>query len=268
VQIVSDAQKAYVEELILGDVNLQHLPVLSAAAPFKACSRDGICADESSFTVVSKGELKVKNAADLYLYPNTLMAVKVTGAELTQWLECSASQFHQIDTSSGARQELVNFSGFPTYNFDVIDGVTYEIDVTEPARYDRDCVKISDGSRIANLQYQGATVADDDEFLVATNNYRAGGGKFAGTGGDHIIIESPDENRTVLANYIKDNSPVTPTADGNWSFAPIESVTDLQIVFRVPSTDRADNFVASEAPETIFLEVNESGEAVYELNLQ
>jgi len=268
VQIVSDAQKAYVEELIKGDVNLQHLPVLSAAAPFKACNRDGICADESSFTAVPKGELKVKNAADLYLYPNTLMAVKVTGAELAQWLECSASQFHQIDVNAGERQELVNFSGFPSYNFDVIDGVTYRIDVTQPARYDRDCVKISDGKRIENLRYQGAAVADSDEFLIATNNYRAGGGKFAGTGGDHIVIESPDENRTVLSNYIKDSSPVTPTADDNWSFAPIASDTDLKIVFRVPNTDRARKFVAAKAPEANFLEVSENNEAVYELNLQ
>ncbi|MCK7597063.1 bifunctional 2',3'-cyclic-nucleotide 2'-phosphodiesterase/3'-nucleotidase [Microbulbifer sp. CAU 1566] len=268
VQIVSDAQKTYVEKLIEGDVNLQHLPVLSAAAPFKACTRDGICADESSFTLVSKGELKVKNAADLYLYPNTLMAVKVTGAELVQWLECSASQFNQIDTNSSARQELVNFSGFPTYNFDVMDGVTYQIDVTQPARYDRDCVKISDGNRIVQLQYQGELVAEGDEFLVATNNYRAGGGKFAGTGGEHIVIESPDENRTVLSNYIKENSPVTPTADGNWSFAPIETAVDLQVVFRVPNTDRAGNFVATQAPEATFLEANENNEAVYELNLQ
>ncbi|MCK2169503.1 5'-nucleotidase C-terminal domain-containing protein, partial [Thalassospira xiamenensis] len=108
-------------------------------------SREGICADESAFTVVPKGELKVKNAADLYLYPNTLMAVKANGAELTQWLECSASQFFQIDTSTSAPQELVNYSGFPTYNFDVIDGLTYQIDVTQPARYDGDCVQVSDG---------------------------------------------------------------------------------------------------------------------------
>ncbi|WP_299597280.1 bifunctional 2',3'-cyclic-nucleotide 2'-phosphodiesterase/3'-nucleotidase [uncultured Microbulbifer sp.] len=268
IQIVSDAQKAYVENLIQGDVNLQHLPVLSAAAPFKACTRDGICADEGSFTTVAKGELKVKNAADLYLYPNTLMAVKLSGAELAQWLECSASQFNQIDTQSSARQELVNFSGFPTYNFDVIDGVTYQIDVTQPARYDRDCAQVSEGERIVDLQYQGEAVDAGDEFLVATNNYRAGGGKFAGTGGEHIVIESPDENRTVLSNYIKRNSPVTPTADGNWSFAPIESATDLQVVFRVPNTDRVANFVATKAPEAVFLEVNERNEAVYELDLQ
>ena len=268
IQIVSDAQKAYVEELIIGDVNLEGLPVLSAAAPFKACTREGICADESSFTVVPKGELKVKNAADLYLYPNTLMAVKVTGEELTQWLECSASQFFQIDTASSDRQELVNYTGFPTYNFDVIDGVTYQIDVTQPARYDGDCAKVSEGQRIVNLQYQGSSVPADKEFLVATNNYRATGGKFAGTGGEHVVIESPDENRSVLADYIKDNSPVTPTADGNWSFAPISSATDLTVVFRVPNTDRAKNFVADKALNAHFLDVNAANEAVYELNLQ
>lgn len=267
IQIVSDAQKAYVEHHIEG-TELEGLPVLSAAAPFKACDREGNCDAESSFTVVPKGELTVRNAADLYLYPNTLQAVKVTGEELRQWLECSASQFFQIDTGTSDAQELVNYSGFPTYNFDVIDGVTYQIDVTEPARYDGDCVKVSDGQRIVNLAFQGGAVANDDEFLIATNNYRAGGGKFAGTGGEHVVIESPDENRTVLANYIRDNSPVTPTADGNWSFAPINSATDLRIVFRVPNTDRAKNFVAAKASEALFLEVNGDNEAVYELNLQ
>ncbi|MCG8520009.1 MAG: bifunctional 2',3'-cyclic-nucleotide 2'-phosphodiesterase/3'-nucleotidase [Pseudomonadales bacterium] len=269
IQIVSDAQKAYVEAAIQGDVNLDGLPVLSAAAPFKACDRDGVCADEGSFTVVPQGELKVKNAADLYLYPNTLMAVKVNGAELQQWLECSASQFFQIDTGSSERQELVNFSGFPTYNFDVIDGVSYQIDVTQPPRYDRDCQVINDGAqRVLGLSYQGSPVTAEQQFLIATNNYRANSGVFPGTGADHIVINSPDTNRDVLANYIRANSPVTPTADGNWSFAPITSATDLEIVFRVPNTQRAQGFVASKAPEAVFLEVNDANEAVYELNLQ
>ena len=246
---------------------------MSAAAPFKACDRDGVCAEESSFTVVPAGELQVKNIADLYLYPNTLMAVKVTGAELEQWLECSASQFFQI-TDTADRQELVDFSGFPTYNFDVIDGVSYQIDVTEPARYDRDCAKISDGSRIVDLQFEGAAIEPAQEFLIASNNYRATGGHFAGTGGDHVVIESPDENRQVVGNYIQANSPVTPTADNNWSFAPILGYSsDLEVVFRVPNTDRAKNFVADAVAGAggSFMAslLDDSGnEAIYELNLQ
>lgn len=268
VQIVSDAQKAYVENLIQGDVNLQDLPVLSAAAPFKACNREGICADETSFTTVAKGELTLSNAADLYLYPNTLVAVKINGEELKGWLECSASQFFQIDTTTTAQQELVDYAGFPTYNFDVMDGVTYQIDVTQPPRTDRSCSVINaDANRIVNLKYNNEDVSDTQEFIVATNNYRANGGVFPGTGSDHIVINSPDTNREVLANYIRDNSPVTPTADGNWSFAPIDTVTDLTVVFRVPNTDRARNFVAAQLQNAEFIEVNDAGEAVYELIL-
>lgn len=71
----------------------------------------------------------------------------------------------------------------------------------------------------------------------------------------------------MLANYIRDNSPVTPTADGNWSFAPIDTVTDITVVFRVPNTDRARNFVAAQLQNAEFIEVNDAGEAVYELIL-
>lgn len=269
IQIVSDAQKAYVKSLIQGDVNLQDLPVLSAAAPFKACNREGICNDEGSFTTVPKGQLTLSDAADLYLYPNTLVAVKVTGAELKGWLECSASQFFQIDTTLTTAQPLVNYEGFPTYNFDVIDGVTYQIDVTAPPRNNRNCEIIdSEAHRIVNLQYEAQVVTDTQQFIVVSNNYRANGGVFPGTGSDHVVINSPDTNRSVLANYIRENSPVTPTADGNWSFAPIVSDTDLTIVFRVPNTDRARSFTAEQLPSATFLELNLSDEAVYEVNLQ
>lgn len=269
IQIVSDAQKAYVETLIQGDVNLQDLPVLSAAAPFKTCNREGICADETSFTTVPKGDLTLSNAADLYLYPNTLVAVKVNGEELKGWLECSASQFFQIDTSRTAAQELINYAGFPTYNFDVIDGITYEIDVTKAARTDRNCAVIDTQSeRIVNLHYNGTDIDPAQEFIIATNNYRANGGVFPGTGSDHIVINSPNANRTILADYIRDNSPVTPTADNNWRFSKIDSATDLSIIFRAPNTPRARNFIADQLSTASEIEVNTNNEVVYELNLQ
>ncbi|WP_045826365.1 bifunctional 2',3'-cyclic-nucleotide 2'-phosphodiesterase/3'-nucleotidase [Teredinibacter turnerae] len=269
IQIVSDAQKDYVTKLIQGDVNLQNLPVLSAAAPFKACNREGLCADESAFTTVPKGLLTLSDAADLYLYPNTLVAVKINGAELKGWLECSASQFFQIDTTISTPQELVDYAGFPTYNFDVIDGVTYKIDVTQPPRNNRSCEVINeDAHRIIDLQFNGADVADTQEFIVASNNYRANGGVFPGTGSDHVVINSPNANREVLANYIRDNSPVTPTADGNWSFAPITSATDLTVVFRVPNTDKAKDFVDAQLNSAVFMDVTENNEARYELVLQ
>jgi 2',3'-cyclic-nucleotide 2'-phosphodiesterase/3'-nucleotidase len=81
-----------------------------------------------------------------------------------------------------------------------------------------------DAERIKNLRFNGEPVTDEQIFLVATNNYRAsGGGNFPGLGPDVIVIDAPDENRQVLANYIAGQDSVDPQADGNWSFAPIAS---------------------------------------------
>lgn len=133
----------------------------------------------------------------------------------------SAVQFNQIDPNSREEQPLINET-FPTYNFDVIDGVDYQIDVTQPARYNASGEVVNkDAHRVINLTYDGKPVAEDQKFVVATNNYRAGGGAISGLDGSSIIIEAPDENRTVLANYILEEKEIDPKADGNWSLAPI-----------------------------------------------
>lgn len=243
VQIVNLAQQDYVERMIQGDPDLAELPVLSAAAPFKAGGRKN---DPSNFTEVEAGQLTFRNAADLYLYPNTLVALKVSGAELTQWLECSAGQFNQIDPNAKQPQTLVNWDGFRTYNFDVIDGVEYQIDITQPARYDGDCNEVNpDASRIVNLTYQGKPVAPEQTFLVATNNYRAYSAKFPGTGSDHIAFAAPDENRTVVANYINrvsdEKGQVTVSADNNWSIAPIKG--DAIVHFETSPSEKAAQFI-------------------------
>ncbi|WP_238384063.1 bifunctional 2',3'-cyclic-nucleotide 2'-phosphodiesterase/3'-nucleotidase [Roseomonas vastitatis] len=132
VQIVSNAQLWYVRDLAK-NAGLGDLPLLSAAAPFKAGGRGG----PDYYTDVKPGPVAIKDVADIYLYPNTLRVVKVTGAQLREWLERSAGLFNRIDLASGTDQPLID-PRFPSYNFDVIDGVTYRIDVTQPARYDND----------------------------------------------------------------------------------------------------------------------------------
>ncbi|MFA0025788.1 2',3'-cyclic-nucleotide 2'-phosphodiesterase, partial [Vibrio sp. 10N.261.49.A5] len=81
---------------------------------------------------------------------------KVTGHEVKEWLECSAGQFNQVDVNSTAPQQLIEWDNFRTYNFDVIDGVDYQIDVTQPAKYDANCKVVNpDSQRIVGLTYQG-----------------------------------------------------------------------------------------------------------------
>jgi 2',3'-cyclic-nucleotide 2'-phosphodiesterase/3'-nucleotidase len=226
VQIVANAQMAYVQRAMQGTA-YEKYPVLSAASPFKAGGRQGW----TYYTDIPAGPLAMKHVADLYMYPNTLKAVLLTGAELQEWLEMSAGQFRQIDPKGPAQQPLIN-DAFPSYNFDVIDGVTYAIDVTQPAKYAiNGTVAAPQANRIKNLRYQGAPVAPESKFIVATNNYRAfGGGRFPGTGAEKVVLDSPDENRQALIEYltmmdrVSANKAVNPTADGNWRILPVSGV--------------------------------------------
>ncbi|MCY1744586.1 bifunctional 2',3'-cyclic-nucleotide 2'-phosphodiesterase/3'-nucleotidase [Ensifer sp. SL37] len=216
VQIVSQAQTWYIKDM-LKDTEHRDLPVLSAAAPFKAGGRGGA----DYYTDVPAGDIAIKNVADLYLYPNTVQAVVITGEQVRNWLEMSAGIFNEV--KPGASDTPLINGGFPSYNFDVIDGVTYQIDLSVPPKFDKDGNTINAASnRIKNLQFNGQAIDPAQKFVVATNNYRAGGGgNFPDITADKVVFVAPDTNRDVVVRYIIDQGTINPSADANWTFVPL-----------------------------------------------
>lgn len=209
--LVCAAQHWHVAQALEG-TEWQELPLLSAAAPFRAGGRSG----PGHFTEVPAGGIALRNVADLYVFPNTIRAVHVTGAELADWLERSAGLYRQLQP--GAADQPLLDPEFPSYNFDVIAGLSYEIDPTQPARFD-DQGRLRDPAarRIRNLCHAGLPVRPDQAFAIATNSYRAGGGgDFRGTGTGSIIYEGRNTNRDVLLRYIMRQGTICPCAGGTW----------------------------------------------------
>jgi 2',3'-cyclic-nucleotide 2'-phosphodiesterase/3'-nucleotidase len=212
IQPINMAQRAYAQKYISDNLpDLKDLPILTAAAPFKAGFGGA-----TDFTDVGAGPVAIRGAADLYLYPNTLSVIRINGADLKGWLEKSAGFFNRIDPANPAPQELVNRKT-PSYNFDVIQGgVRYAIDISQPL-----------GNRIVDLRYGGQPVAPAQQFLLVTNNYRAsGGGDFPGAGESRVLFHAQDMNRSVLIDWIREQSHLQLAQHGSdrpWRFAPLRT---------------------------------------------
>ena len=236
VQIVNNAQLWYAKQELAGTPEA-NLPILSAAAPFKAGTRG----DATAYTDIPAGPIAIKNVADLYLYDNVTAILKVNGAQLKEWLEMSAGQFNTIDPNNSQPQNLVN-TDYRTYNFDVIDGVTYEFDITQPNKYDREGKLANpNASRVRNLKYQGKEIDPNQEFIVVTNNYRSNG-NFPGVREASLNRLLNLENRQAIINYILAVKNINPSADQNWHFA--DTIKGLELRFL--TADKAKNLIGTD----------------------
>ena len=236
VQIVNNAQLWYAKQELAGTPEA-NLPILSAAAPFKAGTRG----DATAYTDIPAGPIAIKNVADLYLYDNVTAILKVNGVQLKEWLEMSAGQFNTIDPNNNQPQNLVN-TDYRTYNFDVIDGVTYEFDITQPNKYDREGKLANpNASRVRNLKYQGKEIDPNQEFIVVTNNYRSNG-NFPGVREASLNSLLNLENRQAIINYILAVKNINPSADQNWHFADTIKGLDLRFL----TADKAKNLIGTD----------------------
>jgi 2',3'-cyclic-nucleotide 2'-phosphodiesterase/3'-nucleotidase len=163
------------------------LPVLSIAAPF------------SRTALFPVGDVRIRDVAGLYVFDNTLEAVVLSGAEVKAYLEYSAKYFNTLAPGTTVDPAQISDPAVPDYNYDIISGVDYDIDISKPV-----------GQRITTLTRAGAPVADGDQFVVAVNNYRrSGGGAFPGIVKAQVYNEQK-EIRQLLIDWAQAKGTINP----------------------------------------------------------
>ncbi|MEV5352998.1 5'-nucleotidase C-terminal domain-containing protein [Streptomyces sp. NPDC052693] len=188
IDLINHIQADTVKQALAGTEHAA-LPVLSQAACFSRSAR------------IPAGEVTIRDVAGLYVFENTLEARLMTGAQLKAYLEFSANYFTQtapgepVDTA-----KLTNANGTPDYNYDVVSGLSYEIDIAKPA-----------GSRVTNVRFGGQPLADDARFVFAVNNYRAnGGGNFPHVAAAPLLWSNSDEIRNTMIAWVKAKGSIDP----------------------------------------------------------
>ena len=178
----------------------ESLPMLSIAAPF---NRDA---------AIPAGDVTVRDVAGMYIYDNTLLGIKLTGAQVKDYLEFSARYFKQVTgTGPYAPDDVTNAvtatapNGTPDYNYDVMGGLdaslAYDIDIAQDP-----------GQRIKNLTYGGEPLNADGEYVVAINNYRqSGGGNFPGVTTAPVVYNAQVEIRQLIIDWVSAQGTIDPT---------------------------------------------------------
>lgn len=220
-KLVADAQRDHARMLLV-DRSERDLPILSAVAPFKS----GRQAGPDFYTHVRPGRMSYRSAADLYTFPNSVRILQIDGHSLRNWLEHAAGAFLRV-TPVQTDQPLID-TAFPGYSFDVIHGVTYAIDPSQPRRFSpHGQVENAQAARIVDLRHDGRLVQPDDRFVIVTNNYRADGGDFAALADATPIPVPPVANRDLLVRHIRRSGTVMEHPEPVWRFAPLPGTSAL-----------------------------------------
>src|ERR1044071_2759320 len=157
---------------------------------------------------IAKGPVSVRDIAGLYVYENTLAVLEVTGQQLKDALEHSAKYFKAYEPGKPAA-DLVD-EKIPAYNFDIAEGVTYDLDISKPI-----------GQRIQNLRFRGQPLSMTRKLRLATNNYRVnGGGGYTMYKNAPVVYRSSEEIRELIIDWLERNKTIPVTPNNNWRLLP------------------------------------------------
>ena len=163
---------------------------------------------------IDTGAITAARMHALYPYENTLRAIRISGRQLREYLEFSA-RYYRTDASGAISVD----STVPGYNFDVVAGAEYVLDLSRPR-----------GQRVTRLEVRGRPVASTDTFTLALTNYRqAGGGSYTMIAGAPVVYDRQQDIRQLLTDEVRRVGTLRP-ADyftPNWRIEPAAAVAEL-----------------------------------------
>lgn len=220
VRTVAEAQFLHARE-VLAKSPYADLPILSAGSPQKCGGRSG----PGHFTHIPAGPLAQRHIADLQYFPNDVSILLLNGSELRDWLEMSASAYHQVP--EGASDHALCDPEFPPYNCDTVFGLTYRIDLSVSARFSANGDELNpDSHRIRDLRFQGHPLSATQDFALVMNNYRSGGGGgYPHVSEDRLIHEGEIKIRDLLIAHLSSSRNENPGWPDPWQFEPIPGAT-------------------------------------------
>lgn len=186
---------------------LEDVPVTDFVAEVMRARSGAQLAATAAFTTRSglpAGPVSRADIAGVYPYDNTLMAVRISGADLRAFLEHSSRYYRGMGPAGPVVDTTV-----PGYNFDLVSGAEYELDLARPP-----------GQRVVQLRFGGHEVAPTDSFTLAVNNYRRqGGGGFVMLPGAPTVYDRGEDIRELLAEEIQRRGTIRPEDyfTRNWS---------------------------------------------------
>ena len=166
---------------------------------------------------VPQGQVTVRQIAALYPYDNDLYVVEGDGKMVKDALENAARYYLSCDGPRCSQLPLTNRS-VAGFNYDMAQGVEYEIDLTRP-----------EGDRIRNLRWHGAPLPPDQKLRIAINNYRAAGSAgYSMFVGAKVVWRGQEEIRDMIVHYYTDKKKLPAEVDNHWRLIPDEARKTLE----------------------------------------
>ncbi|MFN5995946.1 MAG: bifunctional 2',3'-cyclic-nucleotide 2'-phosphodiesterase/3'-nucleotidase [Paracoccaceae bacterium] len=218
--LIAEAKAAHVREALAG-TGWESLPVLSSATPFRAGGRGG----PLNYTDIPAGPLRMRNLSDLYPFPNTIVTLMLTGAELATWLERAATIFRQI--APGSTDTPILAPEVPAFLFETIPQLSYAIDLSQPARFDaQGRLANPEARRIVGLCHGDRPVRPEDEYLLVTNSHRAGRARLQDPEADpQVVFTDGARVQSVIAAHVQRKGLVGGSPRRHWHFLPMPGTT-------------------------------------------